>query len=421
MSGSARDGSPIRLLCLAPDSGLGPGQPPGGLECHNCVDLSDLVGRAVAGAADAVVVSPRVAGLDAAVVQRLRALGCRVLALACDPDDVARAGRIGLHEVVGWPMDASVVVATLRTPAPSVEKGASPGRRGRVVAVWGPPGAPGRSAISALLAAGAGRAGLDVAVVDADLAAPHWSLMGPAAGPAPASGLILASRRTASGLPDVEDLMSEPAPGVRLLTASAEPDRWVEVSPDLIDDVLHAVARLADVVVVDLGCDIRDAHPAYDVGWAHDAGAVGRAVIRSADHVMAVMSAEPLGVHRFASWWPVLRAQVEQPAVVANKVGMPRAGRRPKQQVADVLQAIGADPAQVFVPWDPRAADALLQPGWFAARGWGTVPDQLRLAAGLAAGAAAEGRAARPGPRRPRVAPLRSRLRPPRAAESSAV
>ena len=141
--------------------------------------------------------------------------------------------------------------------------------------------------------------------------------------------------------------------------------------PLALPPVLRSVGAQVDLVLVDVGSDIRPAHPAYDIGWAHDSAAIARSCLAEADSVVAVMACDPLGVHRFASWWPVLRGCAEPTAVVANKVGLPRAGRRPEQQVADVLAALECRAATASVPWRPQAADRIFGPGWAEAKAWG--------------------------------------------------
>ncbi len=368
--------SPHRVLLLSPGGKHDPtARSASGLQFHACADLADLLGRAAAGAADAAVVSPRAAGLDAVVVARLRGLGCRTLALVQGPEDVALARRIGLTESVGQPLDARALLAALLAeqehPSPAAGDGAS---RGSIVAVWGPPGA-GRTTVAALLAVGASRSGQDVVVVDADLACPQWSMM--ASGGAVSSGLIIASRRIAAGVHDLSDLLIDAGAGVKVLSVAAEPHRWVEVAPTMMGGLLQAVAALADVVVVDVGADIREAHPAYDIGWAHDSGAMARHALSAADTVVGVFSADPVGVHRFAAWWPVLGDRAAPDLIVANRVGVPRGGKRPQAQIASVLHALGAAGDPFHIPWDTRAADALLEPSWPAARGWRNTPERL--------------------------------------------
>jgi len=82
-------------------------------------------------------------------------------------------------------------------------------------------------------------------------------------------------------------------------------------------------------------------------------------------------------VHRFASWWPLLRAAKAPNVVVANKVGQPRAGRNPGGQVESVLRLLECEATRRFVPWDQKAADDLLGRDWAKTRGWGDCPTRL--------------------------------------------
>lgn len=378
----------VRVLLLDPDGraamtgGTGPR-----LALHRCADVADLVGRATAGAADLAVLVPGSAGLDAIVVSRVRSHGCRVAAVVADRADADLARRIGITDQLAAPLDAVALTAVAQRALPVAAPDA--GRRlGTVVAVWGPPGSPGRTTAAGLLAVGAQRAGNQVIVVDADLAGASWSQLSVA--PCGSSGLPIALRRAAAGGTGFEDLLVRQDEGVELLPLAPDPQRWVEAAPAAVPVLLDALAQRADLVVLDVGADIRPAHPAYDIGWAHDSAALARTALAAADAVVAVLSAEPVGVHRFASWWPVLTEQSAEPVVLANRVGLPRAGRRPVEQVSAVLQSIGSSGPRVDVAWEPRAADGMLSGNWPVARGWRTTPQRIWAAvAGVAAARAA--------------------------------
>lgn len=363
----------LRILVLGPQEAKTPADD-AGVQYHRCADLPDLMGRAGAGAADGALLSPLVAGVDALVVSQLRARGCRAVGWVAGATQTELARRSGLAECVADPVDADVLRSVLTAPQPASTVGPAVGA-GRVIAVWGPPGSPGRSTIAALLAVGAQRAGESVLMIDADLAAPQWQLLiEPQQRPA---GLIVAARRAASGSADIADLLLPIADSIALLPGVAEPERWLEVAPGSAAAVLGAAAATAQTVIIDLPSDIRPAHPAYDLGWAHDAAAFPRALLALADVVVPVLAAEPLGVHRFASWWPILRNQAEPRAVVANGVGHPLGGGRPDEQLAAVLAALGIASPAVRIPWQPKAAGALLGHGWADARGWRRAPEDL--------------------------------------------
>ena len=139
-----------------------------------CVDLPDLLASAASGQAQVAVLDAATTGLDAGAVEHLRRHGVHPVAVAgADDLDGARVGlrRVGVHDVVDeaaldtLPDAVSAVVARAETrgdarahplpPPPEQPPDGQPpdGPRGRVIAVWGPTGAPGRSLVASALAA----------------------------------------------------------------------------------------------------------------------------------------------------------------------------------------------------------------------------------------------------------------------------
>lgn len=134
---------------------------------RRCVDLAELLAAAATGQARAVLLSADLRRLDREALARLELAGLAVVGMAPadDAGQVSRLRALGVEHVV--PADAPAVVAAVRdleerlatgragtadparalAPAPGLddpgEAAAPPGRGGRVVAVWGPTGAPG--------------------------------------------------------------------------------------------------------------------------------------------------------------------------------------------------------------------------------------------------------------------------------------
>ena len=135
---------------------------PGMVVLKRCVDVDDLLAAGSAGQADAAVVALDAPGLDPAAVDLLHRHQVRVVAVAGRDDEAARtrAARIGVDALVGHDdlrraaRRCSRPTATTRrtddallatTEARSARRAAS----GRVVVVWGPAGAPGRTTVAA--------------------------------------------------------------------------------------------------------------------------------------------------------------------------------------------------------------------------------------------------------------------------------
>src|SRR4051794_25334452 len=137
---------------------------------RRCVDLADLLAAAAAGLARAVVLSADLRRLDRDALTRLAVAGVAVVGLVAPGDDAAerRLRQLGVAHVLpadagGTEVAAALIAAVgaaqaspLRDYAdpgamlpelptqPAGERAVAPGT-GRVIAVWGPTGAPGRT------------------------------------------------------------------------------------------------------------------------------------------------------------------------------------------------------------------------------------------------------------------------------------
>ena len=146
---------------------------------RRCVDLADLLASAEAGLGDVALVSAGLRGLGRDDVARLAASGARTIALVTGEEDEARVRQLGIAGVVR--ADASVADLEAALTAGGAEWAAELGllddaagagvptphgapvvpqqppapepAEGRITAVWGPTGAPGRTTIAVNLAA----------------------------------------------------------------------------------------------------------------------------------------------------------------------------------------------------------------------------------------------------------------------------
>ena len=126
---------------------------------------------------------------------------------------------------------------------PSITRADACAPSGRVVAVWGPTGAPGRTTVAIELAAALTRRGHDTLLIDADTVGPsiaqHLGLIDDT------SGFAAAVRSAARGRLDPVGLaglaVSVPS-GPRVLVGLPSADRWTELRPSSVD-ALAAVRR----------------------------------------------------------------------------------------------------------------------------------------------------------------------------------
>ncbi|HEY4992758.1 MAG TPA: chromosome partitioning protein [Nakamurella sp.] len=317
---------------------------------RRCVDIGDVLAIATTGQAAVAVVSADLRRLDTEAVTRLRASGVAVVGVHPAADERARARleRIGITALV--PDDAGtdallnvarMAVADLATwqeaapglsdprlalPPPGsgvdVEIRDGPVPRGRVVAVWGPTGAPGRTTVATCLAVEAARLGTPTLLIDADVyggvAASAFGLLDES------PGLAGACRLAANGrldLPGLTALCWSLGDDLRLLTGIARPDRWPEVRPSAIPGVLGVAREMAPLTVVDCAFAVEaDEEISFDTMAPRRNGAT-LAVLGDADVVLAVGSCDPAGLERLIRGLAELGEAVPQatPRVVLNR------------------------------------------------------------------------------------------------------
>jgi MinD-like ATPase involved in chromosome partitioning or flagellar assembly len=234
---------------------------------------------------------------------------------------------------------------------------------GHVVAVWGPTGAPGRTSVALGLATEIAAAGTATVLVDADVyggtIAQRLGLLDEV------PGLAAAVRLAGNGSLDLlalARLAPTVAPRLRVLTGISRADRWPELRPSGLEVVWQLTRKLAGVTVVDCGFAVEtDEELAYDTSAPRRNGATLSA-LEGADAVLAVGSADPVGVQRLVRGLAELREACPQvrPQVVLNRVRRGPVGPAPERQLTEALDRYAGVRPVAFVPHDQDAFDASL-------------------------------------------------------------
>ena len=396
---------------------------------RRCVDLPDLLAAAAAGTARAVLLAADLRRLDRDALARLAAARVAVVGLHTPGDEAAetRLRQLGLEHVLpadAPPSDIAAAVAAAlagqqsgvaeraathawsqplgalpdREPPADPEAAVAPGT-GRLVAVWGPTGAPGRTTVAVTVAAELAASGVATLLADADV---YGGVVAQVLGFLDeAPGLAAAARLANNGQLDVAALAGAAphvAPQLRVLTGISRADRWPELRPAALDQVWELARSLAAVTVVDLGfCLEQDEELSFDTAAPRRNGAT-LATLAAADIVLAVGTADPVGMQRLVRGLAQLREVVPGalPRVVLNRVRRSAVGADPESQLAEALERYAGVRDVSYVPEDREALDAAL----LQARTLGEVrPDS---AARLALTAVAAGLVGRTAPRRRR-------------------
>lgn len=365
---------------------------------RRCGELAELLAACQSGLARAAVVAEGTEDLTASLVDRLAAVGVSIVALS---DDSAEASRLRSIGVVTASLDVDSATlaskisdsvgqlsgqgrrradsrdsgyadtaAELRPSDVAEEVEQAPAGAGRIIAVWGPTGAPGRTLVAVNIAAELSAEGKSVILVDADSygasVAASLGLLDESA------GLAQSCRLADQGLLDAESLKRIAAPvftkagSFRVLTGITRADRWTELRAAALSSVLEYAKEIADVVVVDAGfCLEADEELSFD-SMAPRRNAATLRSIELADTVYAVGAADAIGVPRLVRGLAELERAVPQaaPRVVLNKVRGASAGRSPERQLGEAWERYGpGQGVDVFLPSDPEACDAALLSG----------------------------------------------------------
>ncbi len=370
---------------------------------RRAVDVVDLLSSTGAGSASVVALDPAFPRLTAEVVERLVARQVVILAVCQDEQAEGMARRLGIEWAVtvcpgelGRAAKAMLAVAarsltgrgdmpgnvarikdvgpvdsTGRESATTVPGGgAADGAgadgssetttsgKGRLVAVWGPAGAPGRTSVSLALSHLASLRGIPTMIIDGDLRAPGVAA---ALGLEPdTSGLAAAAALADRGALTKYSLARQ-ARGLgerwRVLTGIVSADRWAEVTPTGVAAVMECARELDDLVMVDIGSNLlREDDILFDeVLPRRDAPAFY--ALSAADVVVAVGNSEPVGLARMLSALPQLREVTSAPVVpVVNRVRRSLGDFGSRRRLGELLARVDLfDP--VWIPDDQPAFD----------------------------------------------------------------
>jgi Flp pilus assembly CpaE family ATPase len=371
---------------------------------RRCVDVVDLLAAAALGQAVVAVVDARLRRLDSAAIDRLAGLGVAVVAVlaGADANEAEQLRSAGIRHAVpadaGLDVFASVIDLAAGDlegelgndrgfanpssangslgrawPGPADDSDAAAGepaavaaRRGSVIAVWGPAGAPGRTTVAVGLADEVSRLGRQTLLIDADV---YGGVI------AAVLGLLDESPGLASACRQAQTRQLDPTvlaalawqlnPHLRVLTGISRPDRWPELRTAAVVSVLEVAREFNEFTVVDLGfCLETDEELSFDTLAPRRNGAT-LAALDNADLVVVVGSADPVGVQRLVRGLAELDdAGVRAPRwVVFNRVRRGPVPGDPAKELQAALQRFTGHQTAGCLPFDLDSLDNAIASG----------------------------------------------------------
>ncbi|MFE6734138.1 CpaE family protein [Microbacterium sp. NPDC057650] len=327
------------------------------------VTAPDAIVPADLHAADALVITPSRRWITGDLIAVCDRAAVRIVAFGDGEERLlARHGLAPAlpEDTPGWRIAEALVAERPDTPPAAAD-----GRASRVIAVWGPHGAPGRTTLAIQLAVELARAARRTALLDADTTAPSVAMQLGLGDEAP--GLAAACRRAELGSLDSAELsrlavaLETSAGPIDVLGGLNRPSRWPELGAARMHGALTACRDWAEEIVVDVSASFEEEEDDYDLA-APSRHAATAAALREADAIIAVTSADPVGVSRFVRGHAELRHLVGATpiTVVANSVRPGPLGIDARGQIRRTLDRFaGIDDVQ-FLPYDRRATDAAL-------------------------------------------------------------
>lgn len=335
---------------------------------RRCSDIVDVRSAVASTAADAVIIDSRLRGLDTDVVVELHAQRIRVILVDTRPNGSVlseSSARATLGSDATVFCEPEQILAALRGIQPPPIDGyvAELPAAGKVIAIWGPIGSPGRSVVAVNLADELSRLKLSTALADADTYGPsiaqQLGLLDDM------SGLAAACRLAGQGGLTVEALARtavELPSGLRVLTGVPRSDRWQELRPAALDAVWQCARQWVANCIVDIGfCLEHDELAWFEPGLpSRNQSAV--ATLATADTVVAVTSADPVGLVRLLRSMPEVRtlAPTAKIFIVVNRAPT---GRTQLQELRQLLVQHTNTERVLLVPDDRKPTSDALRTG----------------------------------------------------------
>jgi MinD-like ATPase involved in chromosome partitioning or flagellar assembly len=224
------------------------------------------------------------------------------------------------------------------------------------VTVWSAAGSPGRSCLVAAFACELAKTGKRILVIDADVHAP--SLIQVFGFDQNYSGLSAAIRMQLQGTLDseaFEQLLLDfemPRQRLKLLAGLTMVNRWPEIGFENLRDLLNFARGLFDFVLVDVGSSLETS--LVDSRMMSERYSATLAALSVADHVVAVTTADVIGLNRFIWASGQLRElKLEGKLhIIVNRLNQDALGKKASGEVAQTIRQFVEHEVAIFIEED---------------------------------------------------------------------
>ena len=334
-----------------------------------CASAHELAAAINSVLPEAAIISCDSHYLNARVVGISDDAGVSLVALISGDEGRRHAASLGLFETVDaaaqWPEIERLFDGARR----EVRSAASGVTRGTVIAVWGPVGSPGRTTLAIGIASEIAARGYSVALADVDThgasVAPALGMLDEAPGFAAACRLAGSDSLNAAELERIAQRYESPLGGFWVLTGIGRPTRWPELSGERVAKTIAECSGWVDYTILDTASSLENDEEISSDLFAPRRNAATVTAVRDADHVVAVGSADPVGLSRFlrSHLDMVEAASTPSVTVVMNQIRASAIGMNPNGQVTQTLSRFGGIESPVLVPWDMNAVDGAVLSG----------------------------------------------------------
>ena len=335
--------------------------------------VSELITRAAAGDVDVIVAQSIRGKLTPELIGSCDLTGVRLLALTSADADREHAASLAFAQTAestsSWLEMKRVLAGEVLDVVEdeSVREALQP-VASRLIAVWGPTGAPGRTSVAINLSAELALQGHRTLLIDADTYGGSVALALGLIDETP--GIAAACRQAHKDaftreeferVVQYADLGAGASAQLAVLTGISRSDRWPEIAGDRIASVLKTCREWFDVIVCDVAFNLETDEEITSDMFAPRRNMATLAVLKAADAVLEVTGSDPVSLARYLRVHRELTdAFPGKPGfTVANRVRAGVQGMNPEHQVKHTLERFGGVQNPSLLPFDEKAAELM--------------------------------------------------------------